>query len=413
MSSLHSGLHHHYHVFSKEFKVLFFAKILHSTGLMLTHFFLPLFLFGVGKSFTIFDPLGISELQKGMMVVGGYFILQRIFVLLFNREVSEIIHRLGSRNGMIIGQVIHIACLVCYQFIAQNHFLILLAALLEGIKMPLFWSSYYTLFSNTAKYKKMGKSVGTIEFFTRLIHVMLPGVSGIIITLFGFNSLFLFGIVFQSVSLITLFFVPDTYKSNKLSLGQQLASIRLRHDHNWILSLAGRYMVDSLQSLWPFLVVFLIGSVERVGYLYSFVLFVSLICIYFAGWYIDHRKSRQPFVFSGSFLAVLWAIRAVVSSLWGIVAIDTLDKLFSSIFNPFYDSLLFRKAKGDYTLAYFVFREQVISLTALVFWGGFVIYFLFTSWWQYLMVIGFVGMLMSIRLSDQLIPEKDEPHSSV
>lgn len=399
---------HSHQVFPRKLQVLFVAKLLHASGNVLTTFFLAIFLFKIGEqvSFPLISTL--STFQKGMIVLGGFFFLERLVMLFTNKPMSKLIVSIGYRNGMIVGQLFNLVYLLTLQFVESYPLVLFVSLVIEAIKIPIFWNSYYSLFAKNAVYKNMGKSVGTIEFFTKLLQVGLPALLGFMVANFGFSYVFLIGLGLQFVSMLTLLLVENV-KQSPGSLDTQLQIFEKANLKKFKLAIAGRYFVDSLHFLWPFFVFLLIGSVEEVGFIYSFVFFLSLLLTYFTGWYVDHQKSRKPFIMSGLLLAGLWVGRTVVASVWGIIFLDTIDRLASSIFNPFYDSLMYKGAKERYTLAYFVYREQQMCKAAVLFWTLFLGYFLLSAHWQGFLLLGLLGMTLSVRLSDHIFPSKEIP----
>lgn len=402
MPGLLSFFQRGYRIFSLRFRILFFSKLLHSSGLQLTLLFLPLFLFQIGSETQLLDFLAFSSFQKGMLVVGGYFLLQRLWVLIWSVPASQIISWLGVRNGMIVGQMLNICTLIIFTYVKHFPELLFVTALIEGLKICFFWNSYYALLSTTAVYRNMGRSVGTIEFFTKLLHVMIPTFSAFLILNFGFNSVFIIGIVLHIVSAIVLLWLEQPSQFAPVTWKEFFHWIRERDYQVLSIAHAGKYIVEALQLLWPFFILLLLGSVEKVGFLYSLVLFSSLLITYFSGWYFDHSKNRQPFNLSGAFLSLLWLGRMFISGLWSIVIVDTIEKLASSVFIPFYESIFLRRGKGNHALSYFAYREVILSLAGIGFWGVFMIYFLFFDSWRGFLIFGFLGMWASLQMKERI-----------
>ena len=401
MPFLSSIFHHSHRVFPREFKTLFVAKLLHASGLQLSLLFLPLFLFQVGSAGNYFDAWGLSAFQQGMMFVGGYFLLERIWVLIWCVPASQIISIIGVRNGMIVGQILNIVTLIFFSFAQKTPELLFFTALIEGLKICFFWSSYFSLFSTTAVYKNMGTSVGTFEFFTKLVYVILPTISATMILRFGFSSVFVASIMLHIISALILFKIHNPLSFAPVSWKEFASWLKEREFQKLLIAGGGKYFVDALDLLWPFFILLLVGSVEKVGFIFSLVLFLSLIITYFGGWYVDHSKSRRPFTLSGTFLSILWLVRIFLFNVWSIITIDTIDKLASSFFVPFYDSIFLRRGKGNHALAYFTYREVVLSVVAIGFWTIFCVYFLAFDSWRGFLLFGFVGMLGSLQMNDR------------
>jgi hypothetical protein len=167
-----------------------------------------------------------------------------------------------------------------------------------------------------------------------------------------------------------------------------------------------------MQFLWPLFVLLLIGSVDKVGFLYFVVFFVSLLLTYFSGWYVDHSKGRRPFSLSGIILSGVWFVRAFVSSAWSIITIDVFQNLAESVFNPFYDSIMLRRSKGSTSLSYFTYREIIVSVSGILFWIIFVIFFLVSSSWRGFVMFGAITVLMSMQLYDRATKESEKSVST-
>lgn len=377
--------------------MLFAAQLMRAVGTELSVFFLPLFFFQAGQKMQIFAG---SPFQNGVIFVALYYLIERLGVFSTSIPVGKFIAKFGLKNTMVFSQILYVITCVLYVVAEKNPIYFLPILLIEAFRIPLFWCSYYTLFSMNAIYRHMGESVGTSEFFTRLLQAAIPALSGLMIVEFGFSAVFFTSIFFQGISTLLFLFVQEKQPAVPPSVKELRVWLKEPEFRMLSFSLVGKYALDTLHFLWPLFVVLLIGSADKVGYLYFVVLFVSLLLTYFAGWYVDHSKGRKPFAISGSILGGLWVVRAFVHGIWPIMAVDIFDRLARSVFNPFYDSMLLRRGKGDKTLSYFVYREMIISFAGIIFWGGMIIYFLFFDNWRQFILIGFVAVLMSMQLKD-------------
>lgn len=390
--------HLNHRMFPKDLKSLFIAKLFRSIGLQFDTFFMPLFLYQLGVKFQPFD---ITPFQNGMILLGMYFLFERLSVFFLTVPTSKFIVKFGIRNSMIVSQFLYAAVLGLYIFTQNHPVFLLLVLIIEGVRLPLFWCSYFSLFSANAFYNRMGESVGTIEFFTRLLQAAIPAISGLIIVRFGFSYVFFISLFFQGLAALMLFFVREQQQVSNPSLIEMKAWLKEPQFRMFGVSLIGKYAADALHGLWPLFVLILIGSADKVGYLYFVVFFVSLLLSYFAGWYVDHFKSRRPFSISGSILSSLWVARFFMTSIWTIMAVDIVGSLVNSVYSPFYDSIMLRRSKGNDSFSFFVYREMMVSFSGVIFWGIFILYFVFTDSWRSFILLGFIASLMSMQLRDK------------
>ncbi|MEO8581532.1 MAG: MFS transporter [Patescibacteria group bacterium] len=392
--------HHNHRIFPKDLKNLFVAKLFRSIGLQFSTFFMPLFLYQLGVKFHPFD---ISPFQNGMILLGMYFIFERISVFFFTIPTSKIIAKIGIRNSLIMSQVLYVIILALYVLAQHRPVYFLLILIIEGIRIPLFWCSYYSLFSSNALYKRMGESVGTLEFFTRLLQAAIPAISGLIIVQLSFSYIFYVSLFFQALSIVMLLLVKEQTKVSDPSLIELKVWLKEPQFRLLTFSQIGKYAADAMQGLWPLFVLILIGTADKVGYLYFVVFFVTLLLSYFAGWYVDHFKNRRPFAITGSILSSLWIMRFYITSIWSIMAVDIFGSLADSIYSPFYDSILLRRGKGQSSFSYFVYHEMIMGFSGIIFWGIFILYFVFTDSWRNFILLGFIAPLMSMQLRDKSV----------
>lgn len=400
-----------HHVFPRHLKVLFISKLFYTLGQQMTQFVMPLFLFQLGQRLLPFShfplPVELSAFQQGMITIGAFYGIERLLITLWAFPASRVIARYGARTGMIVGQCLNMISVLLLSQASAHPEYIVVVMVIESIKIPLFWSSYFSLFAAFAHLKQVGRSVGTIEFLAKLMQVAAPAFAALTVVHFGFKELFFVGFSMYAISTLSLLLVKTSVKFPVPRFKQLLEWEKEPSYRRVSLSFIGKYCVDSLQFLWPLFVFLLLGSFDRVGFLYSAVFFISLVLTYFTGWYVDHRKSRTPFFVSGAVLGMLWIGRAVVATGWQVLIVETFDKLASSIFTPFYDALLIRRSKGRHALHYFTFREFIISAGAFILWSAFIIYFIFYEQWQVVVVLGAGGVLCSLFLRDKELPSKD------
>ena len=167
------------------------------------------------------------------------------------------------------------------------------------------------------------------------------------------------------------------------------------------LSIAGRYINDAALFVWPLYVFIFLGSVDKVGYLYTISLFIAMMFTFFISVYIDHTKSRKPFFLSGGILSVLWLLRTQFLSILSIALIDVVERLTSNFHWLFFDMLLMKRGKGSNALSYFVYREIVLNVTAIAFWVIFAGFFMLNWGWNSLFLFAAVGVILSLLMKDR------------
>jgi hypothetical protein len=216
----------------------------------------------------------------------------------------------------------------------------------------------------------------------------------------GIEVLFLIGLSLTMVSTILAMNMDTKVTQNSVSFKE---FFRWLHEIRFVrlaASFAGKYLYDASIYIWPLYIFLILGSVEKVGYLYTVSLFLAMVFTYFAGHYVDNHKNKKPFYYSGGILSALTMMRSQVVSVWGIAFIDTFDRLLSNVYNVYFDTFFMRRGKGHSADSFFIYREMLLNLASIVFWGLIGLFFLFFSGWQSLYLLASVGVLIGLLMKD-------------
>ncbi|MBP7768797.1 MFS transporter [Candidatus Woesebacteria bacterium] len=383
----------------KEMRTVYTLRFLRDLVNVMGYFFLPIFLFETGKKMAIFSQFDLNDFQTGMITIALFFITERLVVAMTAIPVGKLITKIGFNKAILVSVVLRAGFFGSLIFLEKYPLLFICAAFFEGLQGTFFWPSYFSLFSKHTRLGSVGKDLGMLQFGLQLLNVFVPAISGYIAFLFGFPALF--GVVL-CLSLITVILVLNMHSENTRD------EISLTEFREWwqtepefvrlVTSATGKYLNDSVLFLWPLYVFSILGNVERVGYLYTFSLFLALLTIYFVGAYVDQAKNRKSFLFSGGFLSLTWLVRTQFLSIWGLAIIDAFEKLVANVHWLFYEVMTMHTVKGSQVLSYFVYREMVLSIAAVLFWLVFGIFFWYGHSWNMLFILGAIGVVLSMRM---------------
>jgi len=366
----------------------------------LTMFFLPLFLFDLGKSLNFSFLASLSEFQRGILLIAFTYFLIRFLTVILSIPIAQIISKIGLERGLSVGAILYTLMTLALFFATKNPLFIFVVSVIDGFQIPFFWSSYHTIFSRNALKSNVGKDLGFVNTLINLVAMVSPAIGGMIITTFGFQALFIVGL---GISLIAIFFtfkMKNEKIKDEVSFKEFSAWIGEKRYKRLALSFFGKYINDATLVVWPLYVMILLGSVEKVGFLYTTSIFLAMILSFFIGSYLDKvKKARKPFLLSGGMLAALWFVRTQIISVWTIAVVDMLDKLTSNFHWLFFNRLWMIRSKGSQALSFFVYRELLLSICAVVFWWVFASFFIaFPLGWQGLFVFAALGVMLSLLI---------------
>ncbi len=377
---------------------LFFATLLRNIADQLVGVFLPLFLFTIGRDLNVFEFLGVTPFISGVLFAVVYYGAQRLTMAIVAFPASRLIFRMGYLKSMILG-VTFLALNFLGLFMAESDPRILtITAVFGGLFLFFYWTAHDSLFALEINVKEIGRGVGAMAFLTKLAQIVTPAVAGIVIALWGYPTLFLVGLAFLLASVVPFAFVRSSPIYHRPSFAEFVVWVKEFRFRKFALVQFGMYMDIVAILLWPIYVMVFLGKIQNVGFLFSFALFLSLILTYLAGWFVDHKKGKRMYIASGAVISVSWIMRLFVRGIWDILGVEFLEKLAGSVYAPCYDSFLCRRAKGRSVLAFYVYKEVLLSVSAVILWTLVFGFFLLPVAWETVFLLGAVGVVLSLFL---------------
>lgn len=401
--SFHHSLHFEYSLFPPKMRWLFIGHLLRGAVQQTVGLFIPIFLYLHAETFPWWSMIPLSSqwgsLVRGVLIVCVYYIVMRLCVVCIAFPIARVIKVLGLVKSMIVGNMMLLVLFITLSFTEVWPILYIITPILSAVEVAFYWTSYHTLFSVNADLQKLGQEVGSLQFLDRLMRAGLPMIGGLVAGTFGFQVLNILGAILLFGASICLVPMHETTLSFQVTFGEFMRWIKHKISKNIILGFVGKYVDNSSLDLWTIYAFVFFGTVERVGYVFSIVLFLSLFISYFMGWYLGKHKGRKAFFLSGGLLSIVWWAKMFIQSTWHFLAFDVMDRLTSSVFIPLFDTFFYKASHGKMVFHFYVFREIILSLTGIVFWSVIALLFILPFQWVGVFALASVGTLLSLNMA--------------
>jgi len=403
-SSLHSS-HFPYLQFDNTHQMWLLngLRISREVGNKLVMFFMPLFLYQLGAEklpFAGWLKFDLSPFQQGILWLAAFYLVRNLVVILVNIPLGKLVTKIGPQRTVILAQLGFVVYFWVLYISSQNYWLTLVAAALDGLQ-TLFWTSYYTILSQNVAKTRIGADLSLISLMLYLVTLLTPIFGGWIIVWQGFGLLFLTGICCVLIGTIFALLLERHKIQDQVSWSEFGSWLKERQYQKLAISYVGRYFNDVVLFIWPLYVFFIIGAIDKVGYLYALSLFLAMMLTYVSGLVLDKTKDRQPFFITGGLLSVFWLVRIWIESVWAIVVIDVCDRLAASYHWLYFDKQFLLRSQGREALSFFVYREIIIAFSSVVFW---VLFSLVFGFWlgslKFLFMAAAVGIWLSLLVRE-------------
>ncbi|MBU0978677.1 MAG: MFS transporter [Patescibacteria group bacterium] len=385
---------------NRNLKLLYLNRVFRDLVNKLSFFFFPIYLFELGKNSVLAD-LPLTDIQKGMLMVVIFYLVMKIINLITFIPTNRFFVKFGYQRTMTASYLMRIISLVVIYYTGQYPDLIWLVIFLEAIHSGLFWPTYYTLLSRYAIKSKMGADLGVLQLMLQIVAMLSPAVAGFISVQLGLSVLFLFGIAGTMVSLILSMMTESTIEKDQISWREFLSWMREPRYSRLAMALGGRYINDSIIYIWPLYVFFILGSVDKVGYLYSIALFMAFLVTFFLASMIDKIRSHKLFKTSGGIMSVLWLFRTQIISPWSIAFIDATNTLVGNFHWLFFEMQMMRRGKGSQAFSYFVYSEIIAAIAGTLMWSVVGVIFLIGKGWTSVFLVGSLAVLLSTLMTER------------
>ncbi len=387
---------------SRNMRLLHLLRVTRDLTNKFALFFLPIYLFQLGMETSLLQFLPVSPLQRGLLTIAFYYISTGIVGIALSIPFGRLVSKIGYQRALVLSDAMRLVQFLGLFYLHSNPFFMLFVAvaLIDGANSLFFWSSYWTILSKQARRNRMGGDLGLLQLLLQIVAVVTPALSGILALLLGLEMLFLAGVAFALISMIIVLFMDTEEVKYTVSWKEFRRWLHERRYERLALSMAGKYINDATVFIWPLYVFLLLGSVDKVGYLYTISLFLAMIVVFFTGTYLDKSKNKKPFFLSGGLLAAVWLAKTQVVTVWGIAISDAVERLSSNVHGLYFDVAVLKRGKGSKAICYFIYRELLISGVKVVFWSLFAIFFLLFGEWKALFVFASLGVMLSLLIKE-------------
>lgn len=354
---------------ASDSRLLYVTNSLRTFAESLIGLFIPIFLFE-NMHFTLpffeLDPINTAFI--GIFLVYGF---KSFFSVLFMHQMVNLIFgKFNFRSSIIIGNILLGLGIFSLGASKDYPYLLLPAIIFLSLNGIFYWIPYHTIFIRKAVEHdgKFGKNVGTKQVFERVAAVAGPLIGAMIISLFGFQVLFIIGFIILTASGLPLAYVfkePNHGKHNSYETIKKY--LRKKSHYNDTIAFAAMGMDNVLFAiLSPMLIFFVSDQVSVLGVITSFSIATSILLTFRIGKMVDEKGPAALQRIGITINTALYIVRAFTINPYILYSSDFLDRLNSNLLSiPFISSMYTHARRGHHESDFVIYRAYVTD-TAIV-----------------------------------------------
>jgi len=363
-------------------------------SLSLASIFIPVYIF------TQAQKVYGNSIIIGLYAVIIYYLLHRTTTTIFTIPAARFLTRYGFISSISIGNIALAACFVFMTLSQSNFAFIILAAFFEGIAVPYYWLAHHMAFTEGGKPKHFGRQLGLRDIFARIPAILGPLIGGIIITLFGFSSLFLIsllGIIFSAVPFLTT--RRFIHRTQKVSVKRVVDWFTQTAHRNEEVAYIGRETSALIGLIFYPIFIYIIGKqFELIGLMVTVSMALGILSLFITQ-RLQDKYNKQRFIFNVGALGatIVWMLRPLVISFSQLFALDIAAKITGPFFDIPFDSMIYKRSrsKSERALTFLSAREIYIGLVYYIVLALISVIILFDWRWVAIFSLAAVGLLIS------------------
>ncbi|MEA3272352.1 MAG: hypothetical protein U9P90_01640 [Patescibacteria group bacterium] len=311
----------------------------------------------------IFEPIYLYTLGFSLRGILIFYLLIYILYFVLLPLGGKIARMQGYEHVMLFSAPFLILYYLALFAIPFHYLFVVVAILAISIRKILYWPGYHADFARFGEKKERGREISNLYLIAALVSVVGPATGGLIITFLGFKVLFVMVAVLILLSNIPLLITPEKFKPSSFLYKRAFKDLfrkEKRRKFCGYLGFGGQ-MINI--AIWPVFVYTVVVNYDKIGFLVSGSILVSIVVAIFIGRAIDHRRHHMGLIRAGAILtSILWVVRVFVTKFFGVFLIDVGHRISRIIIALPMAAITYNDAKKSSVMRSVIFREMALSV---------------------------------------------------
>src|SRR3989344_3115801 len=240
MLRIHSKLdqpsHLHLHLTYKKSFPLYITNTIKSFALSVAGLYVPIFIFVSFKDNLLFSP---SNILNGIYFILAFYLVRSLFTLLFMHDIVNFIFGwINFKWSIFISNILLAVAMYSLVISENNIYFLFLSSIIFSIETLLYWIPFHTNFVRILREEdgittKFGSSIGMRFFLASIASAAGPALGGLIIKLYGFDTLFFITTALLILSALPVLFGTHEGKHGKHNLFHIMNKYVFEKNYKW------------------------------------------------------------------------------------------------------------------------------------------------------------------------------------
>lgn len=334
-----------------EIKELFWSALIMNFTLAMVLIFEPIFLYKIGYS--------LAQIMLFFLAV--YF----LYVLL-NPIGAAYAARYGYEASIFVSTIFLIFYYLCLFLLPQYRWLIFFTPLVYGIQKAFYWPAYHADFAKFSSAKYGGRQIGLMTIIISLVFILGPVLGGLLITLGGFQLLFIVVSVLFLASNIPLLITKEVFRPRSFPYLEVFKKMLSKKERNAFLAYLGFGEDLIFMVVWPIFISLIIVSYFSIGLLVTLATLLTAIITFYLGKLTDTKNKKKILQTGASLNLLSWILRIFLAMPLGVFFMDSMSKVSKNIIGIPLMAITYKRARDHKILSTTTFFESSLAIGKII-----------------------------------------------
>ena len=248
-------------------------------------------------------------------------------------------------------------------FAIPYHFFFIFSALVAlGIHKALYWPGYHADFARFGTDGQRGREVSNFLLLSAFLTIIGPVAGGLIITFFGFKTLFIVVSILILLSNVPLLLTPEKFEPVDFSYTRAFKDLFRKEKMRKFFGYFGLGEEMIAGAVWPLFIYLVVKEYDKLGFLISASVFIGIISALFVGRVVDKKGSVSLIRLGTIITSFCWFLRIFVAGVYSIFLIDSIYRISRKAIGIPMATVTYDDAKKSSIMRSVVFREMALSV---------------------------------------------------
>lgn len=317
------------------------------------------------------------EYHQALSIVAFILCLVYIFDALSIAPTVWLIAKRGLKFAIFWGSISLIMFYMVLSLGKYDLIFLPISTIFGGLAIGLYWTAYHVYFSHLSDDKKQGAELSISAVLQAIASIGGPAFGSLIISFWGFESLFVLLAGLILLAIVPLRFLPK--QENKIEIHVLKTVMTLSPKREWksFAAMGADSITDLIAVIFlPIFILPILSGIIGVGFVGSLIAFFAMIVTFLIGMAIDKFGPKRVTNVFAPIDAIAWVITAFIYAPIHVFVMSAIYAITRSGIVVSLDATIYGRARHEDLVAYIFQREMGMSapraaflfLLGILFW---------------------------------------------